>query len=135
MTSLGASPPAHCSRHAELALHDTEHAPVHTTVQVAPAVHDTLPAAPTVTSHELPMQLMLHAAPHAPLHDASSGHDSVQPSSAHVESSSAHALPGSHAHALPVHVGGGASPPQALAKSTRPRRAARTAERGRIARG
>lgn len=92
---------------------------MHVTVQVAPAAHDTLPLAPSVTSHELPTQLMLHESPHVPLHDASSGHDSEQLSPAHPESPISHEAAGAHAHELPVHVGGGVSTPHAPASRTR----------------
>ena len=100
---------------------------MHVTVQVAPAAHDTLPLAPSVTSHELPTQLTQHASPHVPLHDASRGHDSEQLSPAHPESPISHDAPGAHAHALPVHVGGGVSMPHAPASRTR---AASTRPRG-----
>ncbi len=100
---------------------------MHVTVQVAPAAHATLPLAPSATSHELPSQLMLHASPHVPLHDASSGHDSEQLSPAHPEAPISHEVAGAHVHELPVHVGGGVSTPHAPASRTR---AANTRARG-----
>jgi len=106
---------------------------VHVTVQVAPAAHDTLPLAPSVTSHALPTQLMLHESPQVPLHDASSGHDSVQLSPAHAESPIAHDAPGSHTHELPLHVGGGVSMPQP-ASASRVLRAAIVSEGSRMSR-
>jgi hypothetical protein len=49
----------------------TEHEPVHVMEQLVPVAQDTLPLAPTVTSHdEFGLQLTEHDWPHVPEHVA-----------------------------------------------------------------
>jgi hypothetical protein len=82
--------------------------------QVAPSLHDTLPLAPRVIVHvEPPEQSMLQELPQVPLHVLSSVQLSVQLLPAQLEPSMSQAVPASHAHEVPVHVGGEASLPQA----------------------
>ena len=88
--------------------HDSEHEPVQRMLHVAPSEQLTLPLAPTVMSHvEPPEHSMLHDMPHVPLHWLSSVQPSVQLLPAQPEPSMSQAVPASHVHELPVHVGGG----------------------------
>ena len=104
-------------RQVESAEHDSEHEPVHRMSQVAPSLQLMLPLGPSVISHvEPPEQSMLHELPQVPLHWLWSVQSSVQLLPAQLEPSMSQALPASHEHDVPVHVGGGgASLPQAEA--------------------
>lgn len=94
--------------------HEIEHEPVQRTVHVEPAPHDTLPLAPIVTSQsDSPLQLMLHDAPHVPVHVFPIVHASVQLSPLQPESPMSHDELAGHVHDVPLHSGGGVSPPHA----------------------
>ncbi len=88
------------------------------TVHVEPAPHDTLLLAPTVTSHsDSPLQLMLHDAPHVPVHVLPIVQASVQLSPLQPESPMSHDEFDGHVHEDPVQTGGGVSPPQPITTS------------------
>ncbi len=111
------APSPQARRHVESGEHDSEHDPVQRMSHVAPSEQEMLPLAPSVMLQvEPPEQSMLHDIPHVPLHWFSSVQPSVQLSPAQLDPSMSHALPASHVHDVPVHVGGGgASLPQAEA--------------------
>ena len=94
--------------HVEPVAHDSEHDPVHSTVQVEPAPHVTLLLAPTVTSQlDDPLQSILHDVPHVPVHVLPMVQASVQLLPLQPESPISHDVFAGQAHEDPVHVGGG----------------------------
>jgi hypothetical protein len=116
VTVCGSASPAHCSLHVDSAPQDSEHEPVQRTVHVEPAAHDTLLLLPTVTlQSDSPEQLMLHDAPHVPVHVLPIVHARVQLSPLQPESPMSQDEFGGHAHEVPVHSGGGVSLPQPAA--------------------
>jgi hypothetical protein len=94
---------------------------VHVTWQVEPAAHDTLPLAPTVTSHDAFVpQSMLHDSLQLPVHSASAPQSSEQlPLGPQVLGSNPHASPAGHEQLAPLQSGGGGSPPPPHAASKR----------------
>src|SRR6266540_3300371 len=116
------SPSPHASRHVESAEHDSEQLSVQRMSHVAPSEQLTLPLAPTVSVHvEPPEQSTLHDIPHEPLQVLSSMQPSVQLFPAQPDPPRSHAVPASHVHDVPVHVGGGVSLPQAARPTARKR--------------
>ena len=114
MTGCSAPVP-HASLQVASAAHDIEHEPSQRISQVDPLPHEMLLLAPTVISQVAPLvQSTLHESPQVPVQVDSIAHASVQLSPSHAEPPRSHAVPGAHAHEVPVHAGGGtSSPPQA----------------------
>ena len=118
-TTVMNAPSPHARRQVESGAHDSEHESVQRMSQVAPPEHETLPLAPSVIAQvEPPEHVMLQDSPQVPLHSLSMVHASVQLSPAQPEPARSQAVPASHEHELPVQVGGGVSPPHALARNT-----------------
>lgn len=112
------APSPQARRQVESAEHDSEQLSVQRMSQVAPPVQVTLPLGPRVRLQvEPPPQSMLHELPQVPLHSLSRLQSSEQLLPAQPEPSMSQAAPASHAHEVPVQVGGGTGslPPQATA--------------------
>jgi hypothetical protein len=90
----------------------TEQEPVHVTVQLVPAAHETLPLSPTVTWHEeFGWQFTLHDFPHLPVQVLPPEHSSEQLSDVpHALELKSHWVPGAQVQLVPVHEGGTPAP-------------------------
>jgi hypothetical protein len=90
----------------------TEQEPVHVTVQLAPAAHETLPLSPTVTWHEeFGWQLTLHDFPHLPVQALPPEHSSEQLSAVpHALEVKSQGVPEAQVQLVPLHDGGTPAP-------------------------
>jgi hypothetical protein len=113
----GAVSLAHFNLHAVASLAQlTEQEPVHSTVQLAPDSHVTLPLSPTVTSQlEWLPHTMLHECPHVPVQVLWEAHSSEQlgavPQALEVKSQLA---PEAQLQLEPLQLGGGALLPETV---------------------
>ena len=112
--------PAHCSWQVAPSAQLTEQPATQVTLQVAPALHEMLPLAPSVIAQlAWSPQSTLHESPHAPAHIDCMAHASVQLPPQVCVVTSQH-VPARQAQLLPVHAGGLLdTPPHASAPSER----------------